>query len=439
MSQPLKVLFGVMLTAGVLINATADNLAQIYQQALTGDPAYQKAHADWLTAKELLPLAETGNGTAGSGLFPNIDFSAGATHTYLSNSDGYDRVYGVNITQPIFNLATWKSIESAAYSVKAATATYVSSTQALINQVAVAYFEVLRANEKLQLTLAEKKQFLSEYKIAKQKFDVGLIAIASVYDAQSKYDESVAEEITDRNQLENALGDLTAITGKEYQSVYELKKVIPLIVPKPEKKSAWVEIANKQNYTIQADLNNMLATKQNVSVARYAKLPTLNATGAYSNGSTDINDADPEYAQLGLSLNFPILRGGYDIVNTRQARYQYLAASDQLALDHRTVINNTGQAYLGITSGIGKIKASQQSIKSAEAQLEATQAEYDAGTRTMTDLLDSITNLTSAKQKYADNRYDYIESIFNLKLQAGTLSPQDIKQINSWLGSKIKV
>ncbi len=446
MRRLVKHTIGLVLLASVTLNAVADNLSQIYQQALVGDPSFKKAHAEWMAAKEELPLAETGNGIAGTGLFPNIVASGSFYQTYLSDNDGSTTVYGVNITQPIFNLATWKSISAASYSVKSATATYFSATQDLINRVAVAYFEVLRSNEKLQLTLAQKKQFLNEYTTAKQKFEVGLTAITSVYDAKSKYDESLAQVISNQNQLENALGNLTAITGKEYQSLYALKKKIPLIIPKPSKKSAWIAIATQQNYTIQADLNTMLAAKASISVARDAKMPTLNAVASYDNGSTDVGDNDSssgsfsgEQAQLGLSLNFPILRGGYDIVNTRQARYNYLAASDQLALDQRTVVNNTRQAYLGVDSGISQIKASQQSVNSAREQLKATQAGYGAGTRTMTDVLDSITNLTSAKQQYADYRYDYIENIFNLKLQAGILSPDDIKMVNSWLGKKITV
>lgn len=438
----------------------ADSLVQVYQQALVNDPAFRKAQADWLTAKENFPLALTGNGAAGSGLFPNLAASAffNEDYTKLTNSAGANhgnfesKGYALTLTQPIFNLATWYSIGSALYGVRSATATYLAAAQDLMRRTADAYFEVLRANARLTLTLAQKKQFLHQLVTSEQKFRVGLIAITGVYDAQSSYDRSIADEIKNRNLLQDALEDLRAITGIKYKALTDLRAKIPLVVPSPNSITEWVRVALKQNYVIQADLNNMFAARENVKVAAVGNLPTINLVGSYgqsrsggvnqppiaANSPFNTLDTTIDSASVGLQLNFPVFRGGFDIANTKQTRYQYLSSSDQLAIDHRTVENQTRKAFLGIDSGISQIQADQQTIISARNQLAATQAGYIVGTRTMVDVLDSVTTLTQAQLAYADDRYDYVEGIVLLKQQAGILSPNDLKQLTNWLRPRVK-
>ncbi len=434
----------------------ADNLIQVYNQAVKSDPVYRKAQADWLTAREELPLAITGVGAPGTGLLPNITASGAIQKVYQEtkfdgsptvSGNAEDKNYIISLDQPIFNFATWQSISSAKYGVKAATATYWAASQSLIQRAAFAYIEVLRANTSLRLILAQKEQFLHQLITAQQKFKVGLIAITGVYDAQASYDGAIADEIKARNNLQNQIENLRAITGVAYHSLNALKAYIPLAMPKPDNIEKWVSIADRQNYIIQADINTMIASKINVRVAAAGMAPTLDGVASYGtsvNGSLPATVGAPTsptptitQGTVGLQLNFPVFRGGYDIVNTKQSRYKYLSASDQLEIDHRNVVNQTRQAFLGIDSGISQIRADRQTIISFRNQLAATRAGYVVGTRTMVDVLESVTSLTQAQQTYADDRYNYIESIFTLKQQAGTLSPEDIVRINGWLGKSV--
>ena len=84
-------------------------------------------------------------------------------------------------------------------------------------------------------------------------------------------------------------------------------------------------------------------------------------------------------------------------------------------------------------TGISSIQADKQTIISAQNALKATQAGYLVGTRTMADVLQYVTTLYSAKNTYMQDQYAYINNIIQLKLQAGTLSMNDLVQINTWL------
>ena len=432
----------------------AEDLVQVYCQALASDPTFQKAHADFLSARQNLPIAMSGTGMPGSGLFPFVTIAAGLNRTYQriergsSSVSGYfnQHNYQVTVTQPIFNYATWKAISSASFSVKAATATYIEATQDLIFRTAKAYFDVLDAYDQLQFTLAQKESFYHQLLTAEEKFKVGLIAITSVYDAQASYDQAIAQEIQDRNNLDNQLENLRAITGQEYRSLASLKKSIPLVIPHPRNIDAWTAVAERQSFAIQSALYTMLARRETVKQTAAQRYPTLTGTffygiqegGVAPSFAETLSDRTTTTATAGLNLNFPVFQGSFVTHSTRQQEYNYLSVSDQLNFTHHDVVRQTRQAYLGIDSGISKIRADRQAIISAQKKLEATQAEYVVGTRTMVDVLDAVTSLYQAQQQWATDRYSYIINIITLKQQAGTLRPRDLAQINTWLGKAVR-
>ena len=464
MKQKLTVFIIITLLSLIMPPAVyADNLMQIYYQAVKSDPHFLKAHADWLSAQQDLPIATSKIGAPNSGLFPYVTVTGSLTQTYQrinvggSNStSGYfsQNGYLITLTQPIFNYATWKSISNARFTVKAAIATYIAAAQDLMFRTAQDYFNVLNAYDQLQFTLAQKESFLHQLITVEEKFKVGLIAITGVYDAQASYDQAIAQEIQDRNNLDNQLENLRAITGMEYKSLAGLKKTIPLVIPHPCDINAWTRIAERQSYSIQSASYTMLTQREIVKQTAAGWYPTL--IGVVTHGTNSQQGFPPSFSRAtaaavgnfinttttttsgGLNLNFPIFQGGYVMHSTRQEEYNYLSASQQLNLMHRQVVQRTRQAYLGVDSGISKIKADQQAIISAQNKLEATQAGYVVGTRTMVDVLNAVTDLYQAQQQWASDRYTYIINIITLKQQAGTLCPEDLLQINSWLGKSIQ-
>lgn len=454
--------FTAILLSLIMPSLYADNLIQVYYQAVKNDPAFLKARADWLSAQQDLPIAMSGEDVPDSSLFPYLTITGSLTRIHQGISMGSDSAssyfnqnsYLVTLTQPIFNYATWKSISSAYFSVKAAMANYIAAAQDLMFRTAQAYFYVLNGYDQLQFTLAQKEFFLHQLITVKEKFKVGLIAVTGVYDAQASYDQAVAQEIQDRNNLANQLENLRAITEREYKSLAGLKKTIPLIIPHPHDINAWMRIAERQSYSIQSASYAMLTQRETVKKAAagwYPKLMGVIVHGTISQQGfppslrgptaatvTDFINATTTTTSGGLSLNFPILQGGYVIHSTYQEEYNYLSASQQLNLTHRQVVQKTRQAYLGVDSGIIKIRADQQAIVSAQNKLEATQSGYVVGTSTMVDVLNAVTDLYKARKQWASDRYTYIINIITLKQQAGTLCPEDLFQINSWLGKSVK-
>ena len=100
---------------------------------------------------------------------------------------------------------------------------------------------------------------------------------------------------------------------------------------------------------------------------------------------------------------------------------------------HRSVVRTTRNAYNTVVASISSIKAFEQSVLSATKALEATEAGFEVGTRTIVDVLDSTRNLYNAKRNLSSNRYAYIQNVLLLKRAGGTITDEDISSINSGL------
>ena len=86
-----------------------------------------------------------------------------------------------------------------------------------------------------------------------------------------------------------------------------------------------------------------------------------------------------------------------------------------------------------VLSDVARVAARKQSIKSSQSALDATEAGYEVGTRNIVDVLNSQNVLFSAERDYANSRYDFIINTLRLKENAGTLSPDDVGRLDSFL------
>jgi outer membrane protein len=113
--------------------------------------------------------------------------------------------------------------------------------------------------------------------------------------------------------------------------------------------------------------------------------------------------------------------------------YLHRASREQLQRVARETERATRDAYLGVISEISRVNALEQAVRSSRTALEATQAGFEVGTRTIVDVLNSQRALYQAITNYYQSRYVYIGNVLRLKQAAGTLQIQDLEQIDRWL------
>ena len=307
--------------------------------------------------------------------------------------------------------------------------------QDLILRSGQAYFDLLDASDSLTFARAEKKAIGQQLNQTRQRFNVGLTAITDVHEAQARYDQSVANEIQADNTLAIAKEALRELMGKAPGALALLSEKMPLAVPEPEDIAAWVQHAQDRNLTLLSTQKAVEAARASISIARGGHVPTLDliASHDYTDSSGSIFSEKSTETSVGVKLNVPLFSGGAVSSATRQATYAHQAALENLEQVRRATERQARNAYLTVVASISSVKALKQALASSSTALEATRAGFEVGTRTAVDVLDSQQALYLARRNYARARYNYIIETFRLKQAAGSLSENDLKQVNRWL------
>ena len=102
----------------------------------------------------------------------------------------------------------------------------------------------------------------------------------------------------------------------------------------------------------------------------------------------------------------------------------------------RIVENETREAFLGVKTQIGLVRAFRQAVKSMQLSLDSIKAGYEVGTRTTIDIVDAESKLSESKRNFYEAIYGYILNVIKLQYQVGTLSIKDIEYLNQWLENK---
>lgn len=362
-----------------------------------------------------------------------------ATTNYNNtNNPNYGRYntfsYGAAVTQSIVNIPAWYQYRQTDYSIKSANASYEDAKQDLILRVVEQYFNILKAIDDLNFAVSERKAFAQHLAETQQKFKAGVIAITDVNEAQAKYDSAAAQEITAINEVSNQKEIMGEITGTPAKNISLLKGNIHLQRPQPDDAEYWVKAATEQNYDIQSKRFEIEAARKNKAIQRSGHLPTLSANASTSKAKTvPPGQLVANTNAITVTLTVPLFNGGKINSQTRQAAHQYEIAVQQMLDTERKVVSNVRQAYRGILTQISQIKALQQSVISSKSALDATQAAFEVGTRTIVDVLNAQSDLLRARSNLSKARYDYILASFRLKRFAGVLQVQDINIVNSWL------
>ncbi len=412
--------------------AHGGNLLQAYQLAEQNDAQLRAARAVRDSALEAKPQAK-------ALLLPSASLSASANRIHSDVKGGSENTYGrenltVSLSQPVYHRDYFIKLEQADKQIAQAEVTFAAEEQGLIVRVAQAYFDVLSATDSLEFAQSENKAIERQLDQAKQRFEVGLIAITSVHETQAAYDQTRADLMLAENEVDNAKEAMREITKEPFDTFSPVVADLPLSAPEPQNIDQWGESAMAQNLTIQAARYATEIARQNIQVQRSGYYPTVDLVGSHAldrNGSSFGSDADT--TTIGLQLNMPLYTGGAVGSRTRQARFDYQAAQENMDKQVRSVNRQVRDGYRGVLASISAVDALKASTVSAKSALEATEAGLEVGTRTTVDVLSAQRDLFRALSNYSTVRFNYILSSLRLKQAAGSLSKTDLEQVNEWL------
>lgn len=436
-----KIAFCVLAALATKPVFSAD-FVEIYKAAQLQDPVFAAAQAAKLAGKEKLTQGR-------AGLLPNLAFSANSTFTdatidYTGTTilpPGQKRYntsgYGLTLTQPLFRMQNWEIYNQSGLQVAISEAQFKLAEQDLILRVAQAYFDVLMAQDTVQLADAQKKAISEQLEQAKRNFEVGTATVTDTYEAQARYDLIASQEIVARSNLEIKKQALRQITNTEITSLNALGKMFVLESPQPAEIQKWVDQAQRNN--IQVEIAQAASELADREVARNfdGHLPTVDLVANYSNNASNGGSfgvgSETRSSSVGVQLNMPLYQGGASQSRWREADANREKSRQDLETARRNVSLQARQSYLGVENGISQVRALQQALKSSESLLESSKLGQTVGVRTNLDVLNAQQQVYSTQRDLLQAEYNYLISRLRLKASAGILSVEDVVSINQAL------
>ena len=429
-----RTLLSVMVLLGVSAGAHAENLLDIYQQAQLKDPQL-------LQSKALRDKAFEQINESRAALLPQINL--GADLNYLQNKGdtqtGTTAGGKLSLDQSIYRRSNWITLDLTEKSATQSDVSYNLEIQNLMLRSAQAYFNVLKAMDTLEFVQANKVAVERQLEQTQQRFEVGLTAITDVHEAEASRDQALADEINAENELANSYETLRELTGIDHRNldVLNTDRFTPQKTTFGSDK--WLELALDKNLQLHNARITKDIAKEQIDLAKTGHEPTLDLGAGLQSSNTDYKNDTPgmssenSQGNIGLTFKLPIYSGGATTSKVKQAQFSYVAASELLEKNFRSVQSTVRSSYNNVNASIGSVRAYSQSVVSADSALKATEAGYEVGTRTIVDVLDSTRKLYDAKQKLSAARYNYILNILSLKQAAGILEAQDLVEVNQGL------
>jgi outer membrane protein len=435
------------------VEASANSLQEIYELALKNDSQLKADQAGYEAGKESSAIAR-------AGLLPQInveynynDIKSDVTDNLPptlpvanpSKNNAKTTGWSASLNQRLFDMSAWYVYKQGQKLSAQAEAQFGADQQSLIVRVTQAYFNVLRAVDKLEASLAEEKALARQLEQAKQRFDVGLIAITEVHEAQAAFDSATAAALEARGSLSISYEALEVLTGKNEDQVAPLSEQFPVVNPTPADRAEWVSFAMKNNYNLKAVKLRAQAAEDNADATRAGHYPTVNASLGISKPDSEGEtfqgpfDTSTDRKTVGIGVNIPIFSGLGTSARTRQAVSQELQAQEQFNSTQRTTIQNTRALHLSVETDVARVQARKQAVISNQSALDATQSGYEVGTRNLFEVLLAQTNLYQARRNYSDALFDYVINTIKLREVAGMLTPADVQEIDKWLQTGVVV
>ena len=413
--RPLPWLLWALLAAPA---AHGMGLAEAHRLALQNDATLRAARAAADVQRERLPLAQ-------AQLLPNVALGASRVYNDLSRtaSDFLGRPQRIDeqypsynatlsIRQPLYRPALRAGVEQARSVVADAEAVLAAETNRLAERVTAAYLEALLNQDQLELVLKQQQVALRQLDAAEKAWRVGTGIRTDIDEIQARLDLLRADELRARQAHDMARRQLENLTGVSASTLWPLApERLVLEPPQPSTLAEWQAAAEANSPELAALRARRDAARQEIERARAGHFPTLDAVAQITrSASENVTTPSSSYTNrlIGLQLNVPLYAGGAVDASVRQAVAELTRVEETLEATRRDLGLRVHREFRAVTEGVARIRALEQALRSADQVVTANRRSYEAGTRTVLDVLNAEQQRQSVLRDLAQARYEYL-------------------------------
>ena len=384
--------------------AGAQNLPRDFETALTFDPAYQSAKADFEVGQRNVKQSR-------SVFYPEATFNTQRLATDTGNRTT------VSVTQPLLDAQRWMTLVQAAPQQLLAEVNLQVKLQDLAVRLVKAGNAVVVANENIKLNASKMEALDQQALAAKRKQQLGQGTVTDLRDIEVKASQAKAQQISFKTQLQNALKQYEAITGV-------LPQANQFVLPTTHAAYGIKALADYTEQALRAG-PNVLAARYNVEIAEFevkkikaSFLPAVQAQYAYSeaSGVTTTN------TYWGIGMSVPLKAGTFYGMDAAQATV--VKTQESLRETESKVRLEADRLTALVSSGMEALRVQREAIAAAELSVEANRQSYQGGVRTAVDVINALQTVYQVKSEYVGLATAQSENILSLILLAAT-NPQD--------------
>lgn len=373
-------------------------------------------------------------------LRPRVHAEAAGSYNYYDSKFAYGAADDdfqawsarLNARQPLYRF-DWSATKRRADSLLGLADEDLADAQVqFIARVAQRYLDTLLAEDALEQAKSEFAAFSESLEDTQKRFDVGLVPGTDLKDATARKDIAEAGLIAARAAVadrRDALIEVTGYDGSALPKLVETPRFAPLDPPDLD---SWIELARKESSASNRAQLELELAQTRVRSARAIAMPEVDlvAQAGHTDSLDYILGQEQSDSSVALQLTVPIYSGGLASSQVREAENRLLEAEAELLRVQRQLDRDIRARYRAIGTALAEEKAFSVALVSAIAAERSTRAGYDAGSRTITDVLDARSRLVEARQRRNEARYQLLIRLLQLFATAGTLTVEQVSAID---------
>lgn len=308
-----------------------------------------------------------------------------------------------------------------------AKAELIKKEQDILHDAIDAYSNLILAREKQNINRKNLNLLKRQVENDKIRLDRGQITItdlaqseSSLAGAQAQFTQAKSDLLIAKLTYENIIGKIA--------DPNKLKKNSNAIVSIPKNLNEAINLSKQNNPDIKIAKFDLDQSKKDLEIAGSDLKPTasLSLERSYADDiSSTINEREKDV--LKATVSWPFYSGGKK--RSTINKNSNLTTRKRLLLDDAVKTNetNVASAWLSLESSKGFLNSVKAQVRAAQIANDGIAAEYERGSRTTLDVIQSNALLLSAQISLASSEKNYLMAQYNLLKAAGLLNSQYLK------------
>ena len=347
---------------------------------------------------------------------------SGPVALVTGTKDNYN--WAVEVKQPIFaGGGILANYEAGRIGHEIASLDETAVVQDIVQEVRVAYFNVLKAQRGLDVAKQAVEQLLSHRNMAQDFFDAGVIPKNDLLRAEVELANGKQNLVRAENAVEIAKAKFNTVLRREIDTPTEVEDILALR-PYAKTFDECQRLAIENRPEVKSYIRRVEQSQKLVKLAKSEYLPSINVVGHFERygDNADVNGSpyrnqDSTYVMGIATWNFwewGRTKNRVDASRSRQNQTSYALDNikDQVSLEVKN-------AWLALHEAEKQVAVTKKSIEQADENFRVSTERYKEQVGTSTDVIDAQTLLTRAKTDYFNALSDYNISIARLERAMG--------------------